>query len=264
MAVACLAAPGLFHLFAWERFFFRRVDWSVRGACPAKAGGRHTPDCIAYPFSRLREKVPEGRMRGALALAVAGALVSYAQQLQQQDQELSLPCGERVTFLCLCKEKITKRKHTLSPRPRRYATRVHSAGRIFRRDIPVSSKNDAHPCAPPHAGSCLPAPSLRKGPGKAKAESNNNNNKSNSKSSSNRNRNNKHHRCRNPGTYPAGSVFSAPAAASTGTGGISAIAALAPLPLRERGWGEGRRRRSRTRKSLPISSGIRTSTQHSP
>ena len=27
----------------------------------------------------------------------------------QQEQELSLPFGERVTFLCLCKEKITKR-----------------------------------------------------------------------------------------------------------------------------------------------------------
>ena len=104
--------------------------------------------------------------------------------MQKQEQKLSLPFGERVTFLCLCKEKLTKRKHTLPPRPRRYATRVHSAGRIFRRDIPVPSKNDAHPCASPHSGSCLPAPSLRKGTRHGNSNSNSNN-QSQSQSQSN-------------------------------------------------------------------------------
>ncbi len=43
-------------------------------------------------------------------------------------------------------------KHTLPTRPPRFALQVHSAAGIFRRDIPVSSKNDAHPCAPPLRG----------------------------------------------------------------------------------------------------------------
>ncbi len=34
---------------------------------------------------------------------------------QEQEQRLSLPFGERVTFLCLCKEKITKRKAPQQP-----------------------------------------------------------------------------------------------------------------------------------------------------
>ena len=78
------------------------------------------------------------------------------------------PAGSEPPFFA-CAKKPGAKKHALPPRPRRYAARVHSAGRIFRRDIPVSSKNDAHPCASPHAGSCLPAPSLRKGPGKSTA-----------------------------------------------------------------------------------------------
>ena len=88
---------------------------------------------------------------------------------QEQEQELSLPFGERVTFLCLCKEKITKRKHTLPTRPRRCATRVHSASGIFRHDIPVVAKNDVHPCTSPFGFFPL-APSLRKGPGESKSK----------------------------------------------------------------------------------------------
>ncbi len=60
-------------------------------------------------------------------------------------------------------------KHTLPTRLPRCALQVHSAGRIFRRYIPVSSKNDVHPCTSPRTGSCLPAPSLRKGPGGSRA-----------------------------------------------------------------------------------------------
>ena len=70
---------------------------------------------------------------------------------------------ERVTFLCSCKEKVTKRKHALPPRPTRCARRVHSAAGIFRHDIPVVSKNDVHPCTSPLTGSCPSAPSPRKG-----------------------------------------------------------------------------------------------------
>ena len=79
---------------------------------------------------------------------------------------------ERATFLCSCKEKLAKRKHALPPRPTRCARRVHSAAGIFRRDIPVSSKNDVHPCTPPLSGSCPSAPSLRKGTRKVKSRSN--------------------------------------------------------------------------------------------
>jgi len=60
-------------------------------------------------------------------------------------------------------------KHTLPTRLPRCALQVHSAGRIFRRYIPVSSKNDVHPCTSPRTGSCLPAPSLRKGTGGSRA-----------------------------------------------------------------------------------------------
>ncbi len=60
----------------------------------------------------------------------------------KSERELSLPFGERVTFLCSCKEKLTKRKHALPAHPPRCALQVHCAAGIFRRDIPVSSKND--------------------------------------------------------------------------------------------------------------------------
>ncbi len=54
--------------------------------------------------------------------------------------------------LCLCKEKVAKRKHALPSRPTRCARRVHSAAGIFRHDIPVVSKNDVHPCTSPLRG----------------------------------------------------------------------------------------------------------------
>ena len=87
--------------------------------------------------SRLRS-----RSESLCFQALASAAFSKEKKFQLQEQELSLSFGERVTSLCLCKEKVTKRKHTLPPRPTRYARRVHSAAGIFRRDIPVSSKND--------------------------------------------------------------------------------------------------------------------------
>jgi len=84
-------------------------------------------------------------------------------------QMLSLPFGERVTFLCLCKEKITKRKHTLPTRLPRCALQVHSASRIFRRYIPVSSKNDVRPARRPVRGLVCQLRRCGRGPGRAKA-----------------------------------------------------------------------------------------------
>jgi len=55
---------------------------------------------------------------------------------------------ERVTFLCLCKEKVTKRKHTPSVAPGA-ARRVHGFRGVFRQDIPVLSKNARRPAARP-------------------------------------------------------------------------------------------------------------------
>jgi hypothetical protein len=46
-------------------------------------------------------------------------------------------CRERVTFLCLCKEKVTKRKHTPSVAPGALR-RVHGLRGVF---------STAHPCA---------------------------------------------------------------------------------------------------------------------
>jgi hypothetical protein len=60
----------------------------------------------------------------------------------------------------------------LSPlplRPARYADRVHSAGGIFRRDIPVSSKNDVHPCTSPLRGLVRRLRRCGRGPVKSKA-----------------------------------------------------------------------------------------------
>ena len=61
------------------------------------------------PFSR---KTGEGARRadeGASAVAVVDLLLSHERQKPKLELELSLPFGERVTSLCLCKEMITKR-----------------------------------------------------------------------------------------------------------------------------------------------------------
>gem|GEM_PF-1882118 len=61
-------------------------------------------------------------------------------------------------------------KHTLPTRPPRFALQVHSAAGIFRRDIPVSSKNDAHPCAPPLRGPIRQLRRFGRGPASQKPE----------------------------------------------------------------------------------------------
>ena len=61
-------------------------------------------------------------------------------------------------------------KHTLPTRPPRYALQVHSAAGIFRRDIPVSSKNDANPCAPPLRGPIRQLRRFGRGPASQKPE----------------------------------------------------------------------------------------------
>jgi len=49
-----------------------------------------------------------------------------------------------VTFLCLCKRKVTKRKHTLPSRPLHAVQRVRFANGTFRRNIHVAAKSDGH------------------------------------------------------------------------------------------------------------------------
>jgi hypothetical protein len=59
-------------------------------------------------------------------------------------------------------------KHTLPTRLPRCALQVHCAAGIFRRDIPVSSKNDVHPCTPPLRGLVRQLRRCGRGPGGAK------------------------------------------------------------------------------------------------
>ena len=146
---------------AWRQGVFLLVIFSLhkqRKVTRSPKGRESSCSCSCFSRSRSRSRC----------------------RCQDQDQRLSPACGARAHLSLLVQRNMAQRgasstaewlvKHTLPPRPRRCATRVHSAGRIFRRDIHVSSKNDAHPCASPRSGSCLPAPSLRKGPGKSKAE----------------------------------------------------------------------------------------------
>ena len=150
----------------------QRSGPAMRSIVGAQAGGAF----FAPGFFAQAKKGGSRPFRGTKAFASAGAVLLCLErptqdqgQDQGQDQELSLPCGERVTFLCLCKEKLTKRKHTLPPRPRCCASRVHSAGRIFRRDVLVSSKNAAHPCASPRWGLVCQLRRCGREPGKSKS-----------------------------------------------------------------------------------------------
>jgi hypothetical protein len=70
----------------------------------------------------------------------------------------------------LVQRNVAQRNTPLPTRPRHCVPWVHSASGIFRRDIPVSSKNDARPCASPFGFFPL-APSLRKGPRNIKSNS---------------------------------------------------------------------------------------------
>ena len=57
-------------------------------------------------------------------------------------------CRERVTFLCLCKEKVTKRKHTPSVAPGA-SRRVHGFRGVFRQHIRVLVEKRAASCRAP-------------------------------------------------------------------------------------------------------------------
>ncbi len=73
-------------------------------------------------------------------------------------------------FSLLVQRTSNQKKHTLPPRPRCSASRVHSAAGIFRRDIPVSSKNDVHPCTSPRWGLIRQLRRCGRGPDKARAK----------------------------------------------------------------------------------------------
>ena len=78
------------------------------------------------------------------------------------------PSGREPPFFARAKKGGPKKHAPASAPSVPSALRVHSAGRIFRRDILVSSKNDVHPCTSPF-GLFPPAPSLRKGTLKVKS-----------------------------------------------------------------------------------------------
>ena len=123
-------------------------------------------------------RAPKAGESSALALALALALaVAVAATAEAEARAFSPLRGASYFSLLVQRKDNQKRcfstaewlvKHTLPPRPRRYATRVHSASGIFRHDIPVVAKNDVHPCTSPFGFFPL-APSLRKGPGRSKA-----------------------------------------------------------------------------------------------
>ena len=110
-------------------------------------------------------------------LALALALAATAEAEAEARAFTPLRGASHFSLLVQRKDNQKKRfstaewlvKQTLPTRPRRYATRVHSASGIFRHDIPVVAKNDVLPCTSPFGFFPL-APSLRKGPGKSKAE----------------------------------------------------------------------------------------------
>ena len=104
----------------------------------------------------------------ASVVAVAVAVAAKAKAKASASAELSPACGARAHLSLLVQRNVAQRKHTLPPRPRRYAARVHSASGIFRHDIPVVAKNDVLPCTSPFGFFPL-APSLRKGPDRSKA-----------------------------------------------------------------------------------------------
>ena len=135
---------------------------------------------LFFAQAKKSDSLLRSRSESLCFQALASASFSKEKKFQMQEQELSLSFGERVTSLCLCKEKVPKRrafptaewlvKHTLPPRPTRCARRVHSANGIFRHKILVVSKNDVHPCTSPF-GSCPSAPSLRKRARQVKSQS---------------------------------------------------------------------------------------------
>ena len=108
-------------------------------------------------------RAPKAGESSALALALALALAATA------EARAFSPLRGASYFSLLVQRKDNQKKHTLPPRPRRCATRVHSASGILRHDIPVVAKNDVHPCTSPFGFFPL-APSLRKGPGKSKSK----------------------------------------------------------------------------------------------
>jgi hypothetical protein len=78
-------------------------------------------------------------------------------------------------FSLLVQRKVTKRKHTPSSRPPRYARRVRGTGGDSRKGHPAPAANAAHPCAAPFG--CFPAgPAAAEGARKSRSHGNGNSN----------------------------------------------------------------------------------------
>ena len=157
-----------------DTWMYRRKIPAAEWTRVAQRRGRGGRVCFLLVTSSLHKQRKVTRSpKGSESLCLCSRSRSNGNgngnQDQDQDQGLSPAFGARAHLSLLVQRKVAQRKHTLPTRLPRCALQVHSAGRIFRRYIPVSSKNDVHPCTSPRAGSCLPAPSLRKGPGRSKA-----------------------------------------------------------------------------------------------
>ena len=135
---------------------------------PQRIGGRRRGCLSEASSSPPRFARSTGNRCSAAASARVPAVLSFGYFSLHKQRKVTRLSRSRGESSCVCSCSSFQNKVQQQDHPR-CALQVHSTGRIFRRDTPVSSKNDAHPCASPRSESCLPAPSLRKGPGTSKA-----------------------------------------------------------------------------------------------
>jgi hypothetical protein len=103
----------------------------------------------AFPFSRLREKVPKAD-EGAPPSVPAGRLTVGGNPVSlPSSKEQRFRASRESLFFDSAQRKVTKRKGA-SPTQ---LTRLLIDFAIFLRDILVAEKNGAHPCAPPYGSS---------------------------------------------------------------------------------------------------------------
>ena len=166
-----------------DTWMYRRKIPAAEWTWSAQRGRRVGRVCFLWATFLCTSKercarAPQAGESSALALALALALAATATATATTEARAFTPLRGASHFSLLVQRKDNQKKrfstaewlvkHTLPTRPRRYATRVHSASGIFRHDIPVVAKNDVHPCTSPFGFFPL-APSLRKGPGRSKA-----------------------------------------------------------------------------------------------
>ena len=127
-----------------DTWMYRRKILPAEWTWSAQRGRRVGRVCFLWATFLCTSKercarAPKAGESSALALALALALAATA------EARAFSPLRGASYFSLLVQRKDNQKKHTLPPRPRRCATRVHSAGRIFRRYILAPSKNDVRP-----------------------------------------------------------------------------------------------------------------------